>query len=225
MVTHGSCPRDPWDDASRGWGSMTAHERDLAAYYDQEASDRAATALDGDRLDARGQFLTMLRRGSQVRLLEIGTGVGRDSVAFVEQKIDTYGVDLSLEQARYAARGGVRQVVGSVRHLPFGSQAFGAVWTMSVLMHVPNVDIRSVLSEVRRVLKPGGIAAIGVWGGADVQQLRPEDPYQPARLFSRRSDEVWSDLLRTIGSVETFRTWPAGAADWWYQFAYVRRDG
>lgn len=204
---------------------MIEGERDLAAYYDQDASERAAMVLDADRVGARGQFLTLFRRGPKVRLLEIGTGVGRDSAVFVEQGIDTYGVDLSLEQARRAARRGVRQVVASVRHLPFGSQTFGAVWTMSVLMHVPNVDIESVLAEVRRVLKPGGIAAIGVWGGADVEQRRAEDPYQPARLFSRRSDEVWSELLQTIGALESFRTWPATADDWWYQFAYVRRDG
>jgi SAM-dependent methyltransferase len=204
-------------------GRSSPHERDLAAYYDQDASARAVNALDADRIDAREEFLTLLRREPEVRLLEIGTGVGRDSAAFVESGIDTYGVDLSLAQAQYAARHGVRQVVGSVRLLPFTSKAFGAVWSMSVLMHVPNREIELALGEVRRVLKLGGIAAIGVWGGADVEQRRDEDPYRPARLFSRRSDDVWSGLLQTIGTVESFRTWAAGADDWWYQFAYVRR--
>lgn len=128
---------------------MTTHEQDLAAYYDQDAPDRVGKVLDTERLDARDQFLTFLAGNCEVRLLEIGTGVGRDAAAFREQGINTFGVDLSLEQARHSARHGVHQVVASVRRLPFESQTFEAVWTMSVLMHVPNVEIQSVLGEVR----------------------------------------------------------------------------
>jgi SAM-dependent methyltransferase len=202
---------------------VSSLERDLAAYYDQDAPDRLASGLDTDRIAAREQFLSLVLRGSELRLLEIGTGVGRDSASFVQHQIDTYGVDLSLEQARHSASHGVRQVVGSVRHLPFGSQAFDAVWSMSVLMHVPNVAIESALGEVRRVLRPSGVAAIGVWGGADTEQRSTEDRYQPPRLFSRRSDKTWRDLLETVGRVESFRTWPVNPDGWWYQFAHVRR--
>lgn len=202
---------------------MTTHERELAAYYDQDAADRAVKALDADRIAARDHFLRHVLRGPDVRLLELGTGVGRDSAAFVAAGVRPFGVDLSLEQSRHAARLGARQVVGSVRRLPFTSQAFDAVWTMSVLMHVPNVEIEVVLGELRRVLRPGGVAAIGVWGGDDVEHRRTQDPYRPARLFSRRSNAVWRSLLQTIGPVRAFETWAHGDG-WWYQLAYVQRD-
>ena len=112
----------------------------------------------------------------------------------------------------------------SVRHLPFRTAAFDSVWSMSTLMHVPDSAIATALSEVARVLKPGGAAAIGVWGGRDVEGYSREDQVagRTPRLFSRRSDERWRSMLGAIGNVEVFETWRDDDHDFYYQWATVR---
>ena len=47
--------------------------------------------------------------------------------------------------------------VGDVTDLPFEDGYFDVAHCHAVLMHVP--DTKGVLSEVKRVLKPGGIVA------------------------------------------------------------------
>ena len=201
-----------------------AIERDLARYYDQEASVRAERSIDPGRVAARGRFIRMLEGRPDV--LEIGTGPGRDAAGFVACGLDLCGIDLSSAHASLASRRGALVAVASVRALPFADRSFGALWSMSTLMHVPNVAIAAALSEVRRVLRPGAPAAIGVWGGTNVEGLHDADAYDPPRLFSRRSDSRWRDLLSIVGTVEEFEHWsdPSGGTEHWYQWALVTRS-
>lgn len=196
-------------------------ERDLADYYDQEAADRAERKLGERRIEARTRFRALLPPSPS--FLEVGPGAGRDSGAFVEAGIDVVGVDLSHEQSRHASMSGAGPVVATVRQMPFADGSFDALWTMSTLMHVPDSAIELALAELRRVLSPGALAAIGVWGGPDIEGTGDKDAYDPPRLFSRRSDARWETLLATLGTVEQFENWHPELDDFWYQFAIVRR--
>lgn len=199
-------------------------EAELAAYYNDEAEDRVRRPLGNQRLEARRRFLAEI--DTSVRLLELGTGVGRDVRAFVARNHSVVGVDLSLEQARHARAAGAQQVLASARHLPFLDDSFAALWSMSTLMHVPNSAIQTTLGEVRRVLAPSAVAAIGVWGGPDVEDHGDrERDGGLRRLFSRRSDATWHELLETVGAVQVYKTWNVGGDDFWYQWALLRVPG
>lgn len=196
-------------------------EVDLAAYYDQEADARSTRPLGQQRLTARDEFVSRLPPAG--RMLEVGTGAGRDTEFLVERGLWMCGVDLSFMQLKHAAARGGAVAVGSVRQLPFPSECFAAAWTMSTLMHVPNAAIENALAEFRRVLAPNALAGIGVWGGPDVEEFAADESYDPPRLFSRRSDDRWQSLLTAVGRVEEFRTWGRGIDAFWYQWATVRR--
>lgn len=207
-----------------GAGLMTdvqAVERALASYYEQEASTRAERPLNSRRVEARRRFLAQLDQ-SQSRMLEVGIGPGRDSEAFVAEGITVVGIDLSIEQAQRARSTGADAVVATVRRLPFGDRSFTSLWTMSTLMHVPNEAITESLMELRRVLTPGALAGVGVWGGPDVEHHSDLDVLDPPRFFSRRSNERWQSLLSVLGSIEEFETWAQPGDEFWYQWAITR---
>jgi SAM-dependent methyltransferase len=196
-------------------------ERDLAIYYNQEAEARANRELIAERLEARAAFIsTYVPPGA--RLLEVGTGPGRDAGAFVAAGLATFGVDLSHEFAVFAAKTGAAMTNATARALPFRDGSFDVVWSMSTLMHIPDSAIEASLGELRRVLRPVGVAAIGVWGGRDVEQ-RLAGNYEPPRYFCRRSDDRWRSLLAAIGTVVAFDTWHREADEFYYQWAVVRR--
>ena len=196
-------------------------ERDLAAYYDQEGEDRAGRALVPQRVAARDAFISSLEPNR--RILEIGIGPGRDAEAFVRAAHTVTGVDLSPVHARLATSVGAHAVVATARALPFPHQAFDVVWSMSTLMHVPDNAIDAALAEIARVLAPAGVAVIGVWGGADVEEHLHNPRYDPPRLFARRSSERWKEMLRRIGTIERYEDWQQGDEPFWYQWALVVR--
>jgi SAM-dependent methyltransferase len=198
-------------------------ERSLAAYYEQEAGSRAGRPLDPDRVAARERFVArLIDDGPRPLLLEVGVGPGRDAAAFVAAGVPVVGVDLAVDHARRARAVGARTLVATVRRLPFPDRAFGALWTMSTLVHVPDAAIAHALGELRRVLAPGALAAVGVWGGPDVEQVLDGARFGP-RFFSRRSESRWRALLAQVGDVEEFECWEPRTSDFAYQWAVVRR--
>lgn len=98
------------------------------------------------------------------RLLEIGCGIGVDSIQLAKCGFDVTAVDLTetaIEVAReYAQLRGqnIDFQVGNSEKLNFDDQSFDAVYSFGVLHHTPDID--AAIAEVRRVLKPGGTADI-----------------------------------------------------------------
>jgi SAM-dependent methyltransferase len=100
-----------------------------------------------------------LRPGVRALELGCGTGVFLEKVAAGGASIT--GIDLSADllarcAARMAGVPGVVLVRGNAEQMPFPDASFDAVYGSSILHHL-NLD--AALTEVRRVLKPGGRAA------------------------------------------------------------------
>jgi SAM-dependent methyltransferase len=117
-------------------------------------------------------FLPFLRPG--MRVLDLGCGPGSITLGLAEAVApgETVGVDVqpsqvAQAQALSASRGvmNVRFEVADVYRLPFPDGSFDAVFAHAVLMHLRE-PVRALL-EVRRVLRPGGIAGVrdSDWGG------------------------------------------------------------
>ena len=109
-----------------------------------------------------GYLLQHLKPGD--RVLDFGCGPGTITVGLAEavKPGEAHGIDMEesqIELARAAAEAGGHANatfhVGDVTALPFDDDHFDAAHCHAVLMHVP--DTEAVLSEVMRVLKPGGI--------------------------------------------------------------------
>jgi ubiquinone/menaquinone biosynthesis C-methylase UbiE len=110
-------------------------------------------------------FLPHLHPGMD--LLDCGCGPGSITVDLAEAVApgNVVGIDLQphlVEQARaLAAERGVTNVrfeVASVYELPFPDGSFGAVFTQGMLMYLRE-PVRA-LQEMRRVLRPGGVAGV-----------------------------------------------------------------
>lgn len=90
------------------------------------------------------------------RILDVGCGDGQIARALAAQGSDVLGVDpteLHISIARERA-GGPRYEIGSALQLPVDDNSQDAVVACLVFEHIDDVD--TALSEVARVLKPGG---------------------------------------------------------------------
>jgi SAM-dependent methyltransferase len=83
-----------------------------------------------------------------------------------EQGADAHGLDLSRVVAHRAQRNTraagrqARLLRADIRELPFAGGSFDAVYTMGTIEHID--EYVDAIGEVRRVLRPGGRAIIGV---------------------------------------------------------------
>src|SRR5262245_52864475 len=95
------------------------------------------------------------------RLLEVGCSVGQLTFPLAERGYAMQGVDLSdnsIAVARKRAEGrpgiGVAFSVADAERLGFPDASFDGAVSFSTLRYVP--DLQRALSEIRRVVKPGG---------------------------------------------------------------------
>jgi SAM-dependent methyltransferase len=141
---------------------------DLAEFYrtkfvsDEVLDARYFRALD--RFDIR--FARTLwvydnvREGSAV--LDLGCGAGMLSL-LKRKGVTLAGLDLSPECALAARRNGYDfTAAAELVRLPFPAASFDYVVSLDVLGHVDFGEKDAVLSEVRRVLRPGGVTLHGI---------------------------------------------------------------
>lgn len=135
---------------------VTEHERGSEAYFvDLETQRyRSHRHLPG--------WIESMRPGSNV--LEVGCGVGLDSMRMAQHGLHVTAVDLTVvgpatAQMRAIARG-VDAVYScaDAEHLPFPDSTFDYVYSFGVMHHAP--DTKKCVDEAFRVLRPGGQALI-----------------------------------------------------------------
>jgi SAM-dependent methyltransferase len=160
---------------------MTATDR-LAAerrFHDRQAEGRAADLAgddalrfrDDDYLDHETWIRPAFARLGDVTaqpVLDYGCGHGMAAAVLARRGARVTAFDLShgyLAEARRRARANgaaVRFVQADGERLPFAGASFQAVWGNAVLHHL---DLTAAARELRRVLRPGGVAVFcEPWG-------------------------------------------------------------
>jgi SAM-dependent methyltransferase len=106
------------------------------------------------------------------RILDAGCGSGRNTVEIARRGTVT-GVELSPTSVALARERNVGEVIeGSVLHMPFPPGGFDLAVCLDVVEHLE--DDRAALTELRRVVAPGGALLVTVpayqwlWSGHDV---------------------------------------------------------
>lgn len=125
-----------------------------AADYDARAHD-SIIPLQRFWQRSRHRYVTELIAG-QGRVLDVGCGSSRIIEALPPGSI---ALDVLANKLRYARRFSKPLVHGSAFHLPFADASFPCVLCSQVIEHVPMDS--PVLSELTRVLAPGGSLVLG----------------------------------------------------------------
>jgi SAM-dependent methyltransferase len=95
-----------------------------------------------------------------LRILDYGSGTGGNASAYSSLGL-VVGIEPDAAAVRLASvRGGARYCRASGTRLPFRPGTFDAVVASDVLEHIE--DDRTAISEIARVLRPGGTAIISV---------------------------------------------------------------
>jgi SAM-dependent methyltransferase/uncharacterized protein YbaR (Trm112 family) len=169
------------------------------------------------RLDAYPIPELPLPAGDGLRLLDVGCNWGRWTLSAARAGYDAFGIDPSLEAVAAARRVATQlavdadYVVADARHLPFRDASFDVVFSYSVLQHFGKDDALRALSEMGRVLQPGGRALVqmaNVFGVHNLyRQLRRGRFVEPRGLFDVRywtPRELEAAFADAIGPVRLF---------------------
>ncbi len=120
-------------------------------------------------------MLSFLRNSPSKNFLEIGYGMGTDSLLFAKEGFHITGIDLAPSHLALAKKlFGYFNLIGNfmeanAEKLPFKDSTFGSIFSYGVLHHTPNTE--KALKEIYRVLITKGHAVIMLYNKRSLNNL------------------------------------------------------
>lgn len=109
------------------------------------------------------------KSGLEKKVLDCGAGGSNPPLAiFHEKGYETFGIEIStkqLENAREFEKSNninLNIIEGDMRDLPYENESFSFVYSYISIYHMKKIEIKRTISEMARVLIPGGLLYINV---------------------------------------------------------------
>lgn len=166
----------------------------LRTAYDADAARRAARVPDAWLLEVLDDWVGELNARSLSRVLELGCGTGQMAVHMARAGFAVTAIDLSPANVAAARERGVAATVADFADLPFDDGSYDAAFAFNSMLHVPSDDVVAVLTEIRRVLRRGGLLLVVVWGGREHAGPMDDEWLDPPRYFNLYTDEQLAAL-------------------------------
>ena len=150
------------------------------SYYNSHAAIFDATRLWGNNeIEQTVQAVVRHLPGSE-SLIEIGCGSFRHGTILSSAGFTVIGVDFSIEQLRNAPPNAI-VLCADVRLMPFASGIIGGVLGVMILHQVPTGERQLALTEICRILHPGGNLILKTCTHDDLRR-RPLTEWFPSSL-------------------------------------------
>jgi SAM-dependent methyltransferase len=149
---------------SGGWNERLIDSYDLIAerYADHRVGLLARVPRDVDLLD---RYAASIRDSG--RVCDLGCGTGTIARQLASRGVDVFGVDISPGMVA-VARNRYPDIAfreGDMRALDLPDASVAGVVSFYSILHLARPEVRPALSEIGRVLCPGGLALITAYQG------------------------------------------------------------
>lgn len=177
--------------------TKTDREKQTVSYYNKKA-EAWTTAHGGNEEVSYWQsemekFHELLPSG---KVLEIGSGAGKDASALIALGYDYIGTDASRGLIRVAQKRnpGAAFLPMAVQDLDFPKGTFDGFWTAATLLHIPKARIDGALGKIKKVVKSGGIGFISMKQGEG-----EKTDEKTGRWFAYYSEGEFREVLERNG--------------------------
>ncbi|MBT3416941.1 class I SAM-dependent methyltransferase [Candidatus Woesearchaeota archaeon] len=147
------------------------------------------------------------------KILDAGSGSGRDVAYFLEDDFDAVGIDISQGQIKEAKK---RVPKGKFlkqdfRKTKFEDNSLDGIWCMEGFVHLPKTEIKKALKEFKRILKEDGIIYLSLKRGKGTKIIKQEiysnEPLPYYYYEQKEIESLANDLNFKIISSEENNVW------------------
>nr|MBN2278495.1 methyltransferase domain-containing protein [candidate division Zixibacteria bacterium] len=187
------------------------NRHDLIRAYDLNAAVRDNDRISSWKAAERKMFLDLQKKSGVRRILDLGSGPGRDSAFFVKEEfINTVAADFSYRMASCCRKRGIETVLMDIMDPCLKDSSFDAVWALNSLLHIPKRDLSQVLQNIGRLMTDDGLFYMGAYGGVDFEGILDDDVYEPHRFFSFYTDMNLKEIVARAFEIYYFNLIPLG---------------
>ena len=211
MQVSANCPGDVRQERTR-------------EYYERNAESYFKATRDADLSPLYDRFTKRLPQGA--RILDAGSGSGRDTLAFLQRGYAVSAFDSSpalCELSTWIT--GVRTRVLRFQELE-DEEEYDGIWACASLLHVPQAQLPDAISRLVRALKLGGVLYMSFKHGAG------ERITEDGRFFTDVTKSRLRRVLKRVPGVKLEELWITtgegqfqGQGEWLNALVSKRRRG
>ncbi len=167
-------------------------------YYNLNAETYAHRTMSIDMSASYEAFLKYLHIGAHI--LDGGCGPGRDTKHFLSLGYRVTAFDLSEEFVRISsATTGQKTLLLGFHEVDF-EEEFDGIWNSASLLHIPSIELKEVMSKLKRALKMEGVWFLSFKYG-------DFEGYEGDRYFTFLNESSLNTLVNQIGGIEILGMW------------------
>ena len=177
---------------------LNAVQKITLDYYNKNGNLFAQGVDNVNFSQMQGRFVSKLPE--HAKILDLGCGSGRDSLAFLNAGLDVEAIDGSQTMCDIAsAKTGI-----PVRHLRFEEldaiDRYDGIWACASLLHLPKAKLPDVFLKIIHALKENGFFYSSFKYGEF-------EGYRNERYFSDFTEDSMSQLLDNFPQLELLESW------------------
>lgn len=167
-------------------------------YYNKHAEEFTASTFEVDMESLYQPFLAELPEGA--RILDVGCGSGRDTLAFKKKGYQVDAIDYSEELVKKASRlTGIPIKLKSFYEID-DYEAYDGIWACASLLHCERNHLKEVIGKLVSALKPNGVLYMSFkYGNGDRQK--------EGRQFTDLDEEQAKALQKQFNYVQKIKQW------------------
>lgn len=167
-------------------------------YYNKHAEEFTASTFEVDMESLYQPFLAELLEST--RILDVGCGSGRDTLAFKNKGYQVDAIDYSEELVKKASRlTGIPIKLKSFYEID-DYEAYDGIWACASLLHCERNHLKEVIGKLVSALKPNGALYMSFkYGNGD----REKD----GRQFTDLDEVQAKALLEQFDNVQQIQQW------------------
>ncbi len=155
-------------------------------YYDENASKFKESTQDANMEEMIQRFLSYLLKDAKI--LDAGSGIGRDTKRFIELGYHVEAFDASIEMVKISSEyTGIQTRYLTFEQLDYEDE-FDGIWACASLLHVSKDDMEEVFSRLHLALRPNGILYASF-------KLRDSDFEKDGRSFTCYTESSFREFI------------------------------
>lgn len=133
------------------------------------------------------------------KILDLGSGSGRDALILRDKGLEVVCVDASKEMIKITNDLGFESIESDFQNYNFSKEKFDGVWAYTSLLHITKEEMKKVLEEIYKTLKPNGVFLIGMIEGIYEGEVERENMLGEKRFFRFYEEQELQKIIEEIG--------------------------
>jgi len=172
-------------------------------YYEHKAEQYFLNTINLDMKFLHKRFLEHVPRGG--RILDAGSGSGRDTLAFIQQGFHVEAFDASVKLASMSSN----ITKNKTKVMTFLDvcevERYDGIWACASLLHIPSGELANIFNLLKRALKKGGAIYVSFQYGtsertaSDGRYFSDMDEQKLKRIINKESQLLLKEIWRSKG--------------------------